>query len=147
MTIPHCLGTQLPFLGGDISIMAFTLSGSTTSHLLVSLWPRKVICFVFNSSFCLLMSMPCSVQPLSSFSNYLSWSSLVISLLSLVPYTSTSSAMQLTPSRPSSASWSHFSKISLLTANPKGNRSCLYRPNKVWNVCQQTWLLIQHPFF
>lgn len=133
MTIPHSLGTRLPSLIGDVSVMAFTLLGSRTSRLPVSLWPRKVICFVFTSSFCLLMWRPCSVQPHSSFSNFLSWSSWVISLLSLVPYTSTS-AMQLTLSRPSSAFWSHFWKISLLTANPKGNWSCLYHPNRVWNV-------------
>ena len=114
--------------GRGISTIALTFSGSGFRPSVVSRCPWNGTSLAFNSSFWLLSLMPFYWHLLINRSKLPSWSA------SFVPWIRTSSAMHLTPGRPSNSWWRCFWNISLETLTPKGNRSQQYRPYGIAKV-------------
>ena len=126
--MPRNIITSCTFVGAGRSAIAFPFSGSTSIPLELMTCPRNLTCLVLKTHLSRLSVTPASNRRLRTGSILLScwcWS---------LPWTSTSSMLHSTPSKPNRISFMVFWNFSEPELIPKGNRLKQNRPHGVMNV-------------
>ena len=141
--MPRNILTSCTFVGGGRSAIAFTLSGSTSIPFELMTCPRNLTCLVLNTHLSRLSVTPASNRRLrtaSSLSSCCCWS---------FQWTSTSSILHSTPSKPNRVWFMVFWNFSEPELIPKGNTLKQNCPHGVMNVVKgldpQANLICQKP--
>ena len=144
-TMPRNVLTSCTFVGAGRSAIAFTLSGSTSIPFELMTCPRNLTCLVLKTHLSRWSLTPASnrrSRTASSLSSCWCWS---------LPWTSTSSMLHSTPSKPNRIWFMVFWNFSEPELIPKGNTLKQNRPQGVMNVVKgldsQANLICQKPEF